>query len=136
MRVLLVLLVLVVGCNSKVSKEDLTNLNGYWEIEKVTFANGDTRDFMPSTTIDYLELNGMEGFRKKVQPKFNGTFETSNDAEYFSIEEKEGDLKIHYTADKHSREALISVSKTNFSVVDNDTITYTYKRYEPMNLNP
>ena len=38
--------------------DDLKNLNGYWEIEKVTFPNGETKDYSVSTTIDYIELKG------------------------------------------------------------------------------
>lgn len=70
------------GCTPKIVEEDLKNLNGYWEIEKVTFPNGETKDYSVSTTIDYIELKDGGGFRKKVQPRFNGTFETSNDAEF------------------------------------------------------
>ena len=77
MRVLSILMVLFVGCSPKISQEDLQLLNGYWEIEKVIFPIGETKDFKSSTTIDFIELDGMKGFRKKVQPKFNGTFETS-----------------------------------------------------------
>ncbi len=136
MRVILILLVLLVGCNSKVAKEDLQQLNGYWEIEKVSFPNGETKDFMSSTTIDYIELDGMKGFRKKVQPKFNGTFETSNDAELFTIVQYGEGFVLNYSGSINSwKEEIISISKDNFSVTNQDTLTYTYKRYEPLNLN-
>ena len=136
MRVILILLVLLVGCNSKVAKEDLQQLNGYWEIEKVSFPNGETKDFMSSTTIDYIELDGMKGFRKKVQPKFNGTFETSNDAELFTIVQYREGFVLNYSGSINSwKEEVISISKDNFSVTNQDTLTYTYKRYEPLNLN-
>ena len=136
MRVILILLVLLVGCNSKVAKEDLQQLNGYWEIEKVSFPNGETKDFMSSTTIDYIELDGMKGFRKKVQPKFNGTFETSNDAELFKIVQNGEGFVLNYSGSANSwKEEMISISKDNFSVTNQDTLTYTYKRYEPLNLN-
>ena len=135
MRVISILLVLLVGCNSKVAKEDLQQLNGYWEIEKVSFPNGETKDFMSSTTIDYIELDGMKGFRKKVQPKFNGTFETSNDAELFTIVLNGEVFVLNYSGSVNSwKEEMISISKDNFSVTNQDTLTYNYKRYEPLNL--
>ena len=135
MRVISILLVLLVGCNSKVAKEDLQQLNGYWEIEKVSFPNGETKDFMSSTTIDYIELDGMKGFRKKVQPKFNGTFETSNDAELFTIVQNGEVFVLNYSGSVNSwKEEMISISKDNFSVTNQDTLTYNYKRYEPLNL--
>lgn len=136
MRILFILLILLVGCSPKVTEEDLQNLNGYWEIEEVSFPSGDTKDFRSSTTIDYIELDGMKGFRKKVQPKFNGTFETSNDAELFTISQNEKGFELNYTGSTNSwTEEISSISKDNFSVVNQDTLTYSYKKYEPLNLN-
>lgn len=136
MRVLSILLVLLVGCSPKVSQEDLQLLNGYWEIEKVSFPNGETKDFMSSTTIDYIELDGMKGFRKKVQPKFNGTFETSNDAELFTIVKNGEGFDLNYSGSANSwKEAVMSISRDNFSVTNQDSLNYSYKRYEPMYLN-
>ncbi len=141
MRVLAIILLLLAGCSPKISQEDLQQLNGYWEIEKVTFPNGKTKDFMSSTTIDYIELDGMKGFRKKVQPKFDGTYETSNDAEFFVIEKKGDTFEIHYNPNMalhpsmHPRESLVLISKDNFSVTNKDSLTYSYKKYQPINLN-
>lgn len=136
MRILFILMVVLVGCSPKVTEGDLQNLNGYWEIKEVSFPNGGTKDFRSSTTIDYIELDGMKGFRKKVQPKFNGTFETSNDAELFTILQNENHFELNYTGSTDSwTEEIISISKDNFSVINQDTLTYSYKRYEPLNLN-
>jgi len=77
----------------------------------------------------------MKGFRKKVQPKFNGTFETSNDAELFTIVQNGEVFVLNYSGSVNSwKEEMISISKDNFSVTNQDTLTYTYKRYEPLNL--
>lgn len=123
-----------VGCTQKVTREDLANLNGYWEIEKVIFPNGESKDFNLSTTVDYIELNDMKGFRKKMQPKFNGTFETSNDAELFEIVQDENDFKFNYkNGDNKWCEKLIEISKDNFSVINQDTLMYRYKRFQPIN---
>ena len=136
MRVLSILMVLFVGCSPKISQEDLQLLNGYWEIEKVIFPNGETKDFKSSTTIDFIELDGMKGFRKKVQPKFNGTFETSNDAELFTIVQIREGFEFIYNGSTNSwKEKLIRLAADNFSVTNHDSMTYSYKRYEPLNLN-
>lgn len=124
------------GCANNVSEEDLKHLNGYWEIEKVIFPNGQTKEFKTSTTIDYFELEGSKGFRKKVQPKFNGTFETSNDAELFTIVRTDSDFEFRYkNAENEWQEKIREISSESFSVVNRDTITYTYKRFEPINLS-
>lgn len=122
------------GCTTKVSKEDITNLNGYWEIEQVTFPNGETKDFTVNPTVDYIELDGLKGFRKKMQPKFDGSYTTSNDAEPFTIEENSGQFEFHYKNEMSEwREEIESISKDKFSVTNQDTLTYTYKRFQPIN---
>lgn len=135
MRVVLFMLILLVGCHPEIPGEALHQLNGYWEIEKVTFPNGQTKDFMASTTIDYIEVKDRAGFRKKVQPKFDGTFETSNDAELFKIISNGNSFQFEYTGSSETwMENLIELSADRFSVTNRDTLTYTYKRYQPMNL--
>lgn len=137
MRLFSILVVLFVGCSPKVSHEDLQLLNGYWEIEKVRFPTGEIKDYKSSTTIDFIELDGMMGFRKKVQPKFNGTFETSNDAVLFTIVHNGKSIELNYHGSTNLRqEELIRISKDHFAVTNQDSLTYSYKRYKPMNLNP
>jgi len=122
------------GCTEKVSKEDIQLLNGYWEIDQVTFPNGDVKEFNVNPTIDYLELDGLKGFRKKMYPKFNGSYTTSNDAEVFVIAEKEDTFEFHYKNEMSTwKEEIKSITKDQFSVVNQDTITYTYKRFQSIN---
>ena len=133
--VYLVSFLMFFGCTSKVSKEAITNLNGYWEIEQVTFPNGETKDFTVNPTIDYIELDGLKGFRKKMQPNFNGSYTTSNDAEPFTIEQDNGQFEFHYKNEMSEwKEVIKSLSKDKFSVTNNDTLTYSYKRFQPINV--
>ena len=126
-----------VGCTPKIVEGDLKNLNGYWEIEKVTFPNGETKDYSVSTTIDYIELNDGRGSRKKMQPRFNGTFETSNDAEFFEVVQHENGFELRYNnADNEWQEKLLFISNDRFSVINQDTLTYTYKRFQPIDATP
>lgn len=125
---------LLIGCSKRVSKENLQYLNGYWEIEEVIFSNGENKKFKVSTTIDYIEIDSLKGFRKKMQPKFDGSYTTSNDAELFTIVEKDGDFEFYYKNDLSEwTERITTLSQSNFSVVNQDTITYLYKRFQPIN---
>lgn len=131
----LLIIFLVVGCASNVSPENLTLLNGYWEIEKVTFANGNTKNFPINTTIDFIQLKEMKGFRKKMTPKFDGSFTTSNDAEFFTIKNTQDYYEFYYKNKMSEwKEKINSISKNNFSVTNSDTITYTYKRFQPIHI--
>ena len=126
---------LLIGCSNWVSKENLKNLNGYWEIEQVVFSNGENKKFKVSTTIDYIEMDSLKGFRKKMQPKFDGSYTTSNDAELFTIVEKDGHFEFYYKNELSEwTEKITRLSENNFSVVNQDTITYLYKRFIPINI--
>ncbi len=130
------LILLFFACNNELSKKDLEHLNGYWEIEKVVFPDGATKEYKSSKTVDYFEVKQLKGFRKKVQPKLDGTYDTSNDAELFTIVEKEKGYQIAYK-NKLSEwnETLVSLNKTSFSVVNETGVRYDYKRFVPIELD-
>ncbi len=124
------------GCTSKVTNEDLKHLNGYWEIEKVAFPDGETKTYTVNPNIDYIEWDGTKGFRKKMQPKFDGSYTTSNDAEPFTIIQTKGAFEFYYKNEMSEwKEQILSVSKEQFSVINQDTLTYTYKRFHPIEIH-
>ena len=43
---------LAFSCTSKVTKEDIAKLNGYWEIQQVKTATGEAKDYKVNETID------------------------------------------------------------------------------------
>lgn len=132
---ILLFLFILTGCTKKVTKEDLTQLNGYWEIDKVIFHDGSTKDYKVNTNVDYIEISDLKGFRKKMQPKFDGSYTTSNDAEPFSILETNGIFKMYYKTNFSDwEEKIISISENNFSVSTKDGITYSYRRFQPISI--
>ena len=70
----LILAIFAIACNSTDPKEQLQNLNGYWEIDQVEFSKDSIRDFKMSENIDYFEIKDGKGIRKKVTPQFDGTY--------------------------------------------------------------
>jgi hypothetical protein len=44
------------SCKQKITDTDLQHLNGYWEIEKVTLPDGDTKEYKVNETIDYFQI--------------------------------------------------------------------------------
>ena len=132
---IIVALIGLAGCQNKVSKLDLPHLNGYWEIERVTFPDGSKKEYAVSTSIDYIEVKNFKGFRKKVRPNFNGTYVTSNDAEMFTISENEGIFSLNYKTDLSEwREKIASLSENGFTVINEENIKYHYKKFEPIDL--
>ncbi|HET8737898.1 MAG TPA: hypothetical protein VFM69_14995 [Pricia sp.] len=130
-------LVLFLGCSGGVSEEKLPRLNGYWEIEQVVFPDGGTKEYTVNATIDYIHLEGLKGWRKKVRPKFDGTYETSDDIEEFVISERDGNFFMQYTTELSEwTEILIALNADTFSVINEDGKRYDYRRFEPFTLKP
>ena len=132
----LLLFVTLVACAPKVDLEALPRLNGYWEIEKVVFPDGSSKSYEINASIDFIQIEGKEGYRKKLQPQFDGSYRTSDDAERFTVIEKSGVLIMSYTnAGQSWEETLVALLEDRFEVVNQTGITYHYKRYESINLN-
>ncbi|MCX2720420.1 lipocalin family protein [Lentiprolixibacter aurantiacus] len=127
---------LLLGCGSRVDPGALPQLNGYWEIEKVVFPDGSNKTYEVNTSIDFIEIKGQQGFRKKMQPQFDGTFNTSDDAEQFTVISVKNRLIMRYSnADNHWEETLVEITTDHFQVLSEDGVTYHYKRYEPLEMN-
>jgi len=132
-----VVLLLFFSCSKSVEKDRLQYLSGYWEIEKVVFPNGSTRQYTINQTIDYMTLNpDSTGFRKKVQPQLNSTFLITGHTEYFKINTTEDTLKIQYntTLDKWE-ETIVSIKKNELVMKNKNNLMYFYKRFQSVNLN-
>ena len=132
------LVLLLVSCNSKVKKEDIPKLNGYWEINQVTFSTGDTKDYKINETIDYFELrqaqfdNKVVGFKQKVMPQFDGKFKTNNIKEAFKIIKKDNSFFIEYTTKFGKREEeIVELQDSIFTIKNKDNVSYTYKKFTP-----
>lgn len=133
---LILSLLLCFSCGSKIKKDEISLLNGYWEIKEVIFKDGTKKEYSVNTTIDFIKLDSLIGYRKKVDPKFNGTYETSNDAEPLTIRISNDSIFMSYNKDSNTWEELIlSLSNKNFSVINDQGITYKYERFEPININ-
>jgi len=133
--ILILLVLAITGCANTLTETELNQLNGYWEIEKVRFPDGQTKEYTINETVDFIKLDSLKGYRKKMKPTFEGTYITSDDAELFTIFKKEDTYIIQYKAnDTDWTENLIAVSANSFSVRTSENVTYTYKRYEPINI--
>ena len=133
---ILLSLLLFNSCSSN-PETFIPHIEGYWEIESVTLADGTKRDYKVSTTVDYIAVNdSLKGFRKKMKPLFNGNFETSKDAEAFTLKLENDSLNIYYkTAYASWKETILSATKTHLKVANQNNHVYLYKRFSPININ-
>ncbi|WP_010250754.1 hypothetical protein [Myroides injenensis] len=123
-------LLLVIGCGQGISNDDLVNLNGYWEIEKVKLPDGKEKDYTINGTIDFFELkDNNHGLRQKVMPQFNGEYLTNEVPESFVIEQVEGKSWLNYKTEYSEwKEQLVKLNKEHLVVKNEQDILYYYKR--------
>lgn len=126
----------LIGCHeTTVSKEDLTHLNGYWEISEVEFPDGTKKNYSVNPTIDFIHMENMEGFRKKVQPKFTGTYNVSQDMEAFKIQPINDSYVLIYKNNLSEwEEKLTQLDSTSFSVLNEEGVLYSYLRFQPITI--
>lgn len=130
--------IVLIGCNSNstIKKEDLQLLNGYWEISQVFFSDGSSKEYKASPMVDFFKIDNLKGYRTKLQPKIDGTFNTNKDIDKVLITQKETTFTILYTNDLTQREEdLLSLTQHSFTVKDTEQITYVYKRYQPIQID-
>ncbi len=129
------LLSLFLGSCSRNPETFIPHIDGYWEIESVTLANGTTRGYYVNQTIDYISINdSLQGFRKKLKPLFDGSYETSNDAELLHLKIENDSLNAYYKTPYSTwKETILSASKQQLKVVNQNNDVYLYKRHSHIN---
>ena len=129
-------IIINLGCQ-KNNEIFIKHLNGYWEIEKVILPSGEEHVYNYNEFIDYFNVNdSLKGFRKKLKPTLNGTFETSNDAEEFALKIENDSLNIHYhTSFSNWKETILFANEKELKIINAERNIYIYKSYQPINLN-
>jgi hypothetical protein len=122
----------LISCTTKPKKEDIVKLNGYWEIEKVTFPDGNKKAYQVNEFIDNINLKNSVGTRQKIAPQLDGSFLKGALQDKIRVIDSSGCyfLKTQSNFTKWE-EKIISVSDDEL-VLENETkITYYYKKFIP-----
>ena len=124
-----------VSCGNSVSDADLPKLSGYWEIETAVLPDGTEKEYTINATIDFIELKGNEGIRRKVMPQLDGKYIVNDLKENILIVEKEGDFFIKYnTPYAKWSEQIITLSDKELVLKNEQKIEYHYKKPIPFSV--
>ena len=136
-RLVLVLSLLLMFSCSKNPESYLKHVNGYWEIEEVSFTNGDKKDYKYNDTVDYISINdSLKGYRKKLKPGFNSKFITSKDAEGITVKIENDSLHFYYnTPFAKWKETILMANENQLKIINDRETIYLYKRYTPLQLD-
>lgn len=131
--IVLTTLLVIYSCNKQNPHEQVNNLAGYWEINKVEFSRDSIREYRFNQVIDFFEIENMKGFRKKVRPQLDGTFTVTNDEEAVEAHIEDDQLYLLYTTPYHTWRERVITAKENELVIENeDNIIYHYQRFTPL----
>ena len=134
---ILLLALLFVGCKQKITSGDVAKINGYWEIEKVVFEDGNEKKYGVNESFDYFQIDkNNSGIRKKVMPQLDGTFLVNNTFENVKIRFADDQTFIDYSTPymKWSEE-ILAITDKELVVLNAEKKEYHYKKTGPINLD-
>jgi len=122
------------SCGGNEPAEQLQNISGYWTIEKVEFASDSVIEYSLSQYVDYIQMEDSLGFRKKLQPKIDGSFiEASNNSEKIIARIENDVLNLYYsTPFDQWEETVLTATNDELVIINRDNKKYYYKKYEPL----
>ena len=127
---------LFVACQQKIKKEDVAKINGYWEIEKVAFKDGEDKDYKINETYDYFEIGkDFVGIRKKVMPQLDGTFIVNDTYENVRIRFADDKVYFDYSTEFAKwTEELVELNNEKLAFRNSENKEYFYKKAAPINI--
>lgn len=133
---ILLLSLLFISCQQQITKEDISKINGYWEIQKVVFDKGEDKEYAINESYDYFEIDkNNKGFRKKVMPQLDGTFVVNNTYENARVRFKDGKVYMDYaTPYAKWSEELVAISDKELVFRNSEKKEYHYKKAESINI--
>jgi hypothetical protein len=127
---------LFASCQQEIKSEDISKINGYWEIEKVVFEDGKDKDYKINQSYDYFEIGeNNSGFRKKVMPQLDGTFIVNDTQESLKIRFEKDKVFLDYvTSYAKWSEELIEITDDKMVCVNAEKKQYHYKKATAINI--
>ncbi|MEW7291350.1 lipocalin family protein [Aquimarina sp. 2304DJ70-9] len=129
------LLITIVSCTTPNPENYIQYIDGYWEIERVVLSDGTEKKYNFNQSIDFFEIKDSIGIRKKVQPRLDGSFITTNDSELFTLKIEDDSLRMYYKTPLSSwKETIISAKENQITVKNEAGNVYFYKSYQKIQL--
>ena len=129
MKRLIILFFFIISCDKQIN---LDLINGYWEIVSVSKNNEFVKEYPFSNAVDFFIIDSLnKGYRKKIKPKINGSFEITLHEIPISIKNNNNSYEIKYYSTGNQYVETISKLDQNRLVIKNsEGIIFSYKRFE------
>lgn len=131
-----VISIVLFSCSKPIPTEQIKNLNGYWEINEVKTADGDTKEFQSNNNVDFFVLNGLKGARAKVVPQLDGKKQSNGIEEDFVVIDSANATYLKYSTQYAKwTEKINKLTNEELVIINQNDIKYTYKRFTPIVIN-
>ncbi len=136
-KFVIILCLLLFACNRNNPNTYIEFLEGYWEIDRVELYNGEIKDYRINQTIDYISItDSLTGIRKKLNPNFSGTYETSKNFEKFTLLVLNDSLHMLYeTPFDKWKESVLFANESKLEIINENKDVFLYKKYIPLKLD-
>ena len=126
---------LISSCSVKVTKKDITNISGYWEIEMVELVDGSKKEYKINEEVEYIQFNDNKGTRSKVILLYNGDYLLNNIKQKFTIVERDGTFFISNSTDfSQWEEEIEALTDSKLVLKNKEGIKYFYKKRNDIKL--
>ena len=124
--------ILLSGCKHEIQPEDISKINGYWEIEKVILPDGKKKEYKINETIDYFKIENNTGIRKKVTPQLDGKYIDHGTSEKIDVMYTDDKAWLFYNSGyAHWKEEIITLSDGELVLKNTNNLEYHYKKPVP-----
>ena len=129
MKRLIILFFFIISCDKQINV-DL--INGYWEIVSVSKNNEFIKEYPFSNAVDFFIIDSLNnGYRKKIKPKINGSFEITLHEIPISIKNSNNFCEIkYYSTGNQYTETISKLDQNRLVIKNSEGIIFSYKRFE------
>ena len=129
MKRLIILFFFTISCNKQIN---LDLINGYWEIVSVSKNNEFIKEYPFSNAVDFFIIDSLNnGYRKKIKPKINGSFEITLHEIPISIKNSNNFYEIkYYSTGNQYTETISKLDQNRLVIKNSEGIIFSYKRFK------
>ena len=129
MKRLIILFFFIVSSNKQIN---IDLINGYWEIVSVSKNNEFIKEYPFSNAVDFFIIDSLNnGYRKKIKPKINGSFEITLHEIPISIKNSNNFYEIkYYSTGNQYTETISKLDQNRLVIKNSEGIIFSYKRFE------
>ena len=131
-------ILILAACTKPVSREDISHLEGIWEIEKVTLADGTDQDYKVSEIVDRFAMEELRGTRTKVRVSLDGNYQAASrpDSVTVSFDPEKKAILRHKAQYIKWQEEIVELDSATLVLRNQQGIEYRYKRHVPFTIKP